>query len=228
MLRHARFLAPSERMGRKTWIYRGQSRYSAEASSDWKLESSLLRFINQHKTSIKSSRWYLRERPHINRFILSAQLHLTHLPSRTDTLGWLSLLQHFGGPTRLLNFTFSPGIAMFFAMRESSPQSGAFSVHALHVDSLKSASFDARKVINRNALRELSRNPAAAEYRIGSTPSPVDFIGLFEGFQANPPQESQEGLFLIPSRIDLDVEDWLQKSYFLTCRAFVNRLSSLG
>lgn len=63
------FLHQLERMGRKTWIYRGQSRYSAEASSDWKLESSLLRFINQHKTSIKSSRWLKVPIPHASPWV---------------------------------------------------------------------------------------------------------------------------------------------------------------
>ena len=52
-------------------------------------------------------------------------------------------------------------------------------------------------------------NPTSNEYRIGSIPSEVDFVGFYDGSQLNARQETQEGLFLIPSRIDLNIEDWL-------------------
>jgi hypothetical protein len=49
------------------------------------------------------------------------------------------------------------------------------------------------------------------EYCVGAKPKPVDFVGFFDGSQLNPRQENQEGLFMVPSRIDLDVEKWLHK-----------------
>ena len=36
-----------------------------------------------------------------------------------DELTWLALMQRFGIPTRLLDFTFSPFVALYFAVRES-------------------------------------------------------------------------------------------------------------
>jgi hypothetical protein len=55
-------------------------------------------------------------------------------------------------------------------------------------------------------------NPRKEEYGIGDKPSDVDFVGFFDGTKLNPRQEAQDGLFMVPSRINLDIEDWLQKN----------------
>jgi hypothetical protein len=51
-------------------------------------------------------------------FQRAAHHHLSHSPADNEYLDWLALMQHYGGPTRLLDFTHSFFVAAFFAMEE--------------------------------------------------------------------------------------------------------------
>jgi hypothetical protein len=44
---------------------------------------------------------------------------MLRVPADSDTVEWLALMQHYGAPTRLLDFTESFWIALFFAFEEA-------------------------------------------------------------------------------------------------------------
>jgi len=55
------------------------------------------------------------------------------LPETGDILSWLALMQHHGAPTRLLDFTFSPFIAAYFAFENADQDAAVWAIHRLHL-----------------------------------------------------------------------------------------------
>ncbi len=87
------------------WIYRGQANASLGLSSS--LERSSLVEID-HDVEIVLIAEYRK----------AIRSFPDYSGTPETTLEWLSLLQHHGTPTRLIDFTYSPYIAAYFAFQE--------------------------------------------------------------------------------------------------------------
>jgi hypothetical protein len=95
------------------WIYRGQ------ADSRWRLVTTLERSIDARPDGRSDPKRV--ERGIHRRFIERATTYLNQVPAEHDELSWLTLMQHYGAPTRLLDWTKSPLIALYFAYEEQAP-----------------------------------------------------------------------------------------------------------
>ena len=99
-------------------LYRGQS------ASIWGLEDTLSRLLSldappEHALEI--------ERMAFEKFFAQAHFFLdpSTLPKRCSLLAWWAIMQHFGCPTRLLDWTASPYVATYFAVAEGEDSEGA-------------------------------------------------------------------------------------------------------
>lgn len=69
----------------------------------------------------------------LERFKSNAHIYLSHLPDFSDNLSWIALMQHHGAPTRLLDFTFSPYVALYFALESGSEDAALYCIDHLQM-----------------------------------------------------------------------------------------------
>ena len=99
------------------WGYRGQR------ESGWTLRTTLDRIVRVQYSGENCSGYYhldrrIAERDLLFQFRQQAHQYIRHLPSDSDLASWFGLMQHYGVPTRLLDWTESPYVGMYFAIEE--------------------------------------------------------------------------------------------------------------
>ena len=87
------------------------------SNSGYRLASSLDRF--------QDDEWRGKEKLLIRQFKKIARNYIQPQLLPTSTFEWLSLMQHYGIPTRLLDVTNSPYIALYFAVKNFSEPTNA-------------------------------------------------------------------------------------------------------
>jgi FRG domain len=100
-----------------TYCFRGQSRFR------WTLKPSMLRLLDASAPTSAAEAHEL-ERTVLAQFTFNSGTEIARL-CQPDMLSQLALMQHFRAPTRLLDWTFSPYVAAYFAVEENWDEDGA-------------------------------------------------------------------------------------------------------
>jgi hypothetical protein len=98
-------------LNRRVWVFRGHKTLS------YALQPSIERAAERRPES-----WSVLEAMMLAEFQSKARLHMDSqdLPPLEQRLSWLALMQHYAIPTRLLDVTYSPYVALYFAIRDRS------------------------------------------------------------------------------------------------------------
>ena len=112
----------------------GTSSMGISCHSDirWPLETTLYRGGQRFRCppEILADReaWILRQ------FQRRAHHYLRDPPSSEQRLEWLALIQHFGGPTRLLDFSHSFYVAAFFAIEGANGDAAVWAANLSRIE----------------------------------------------------------------------------------------------
>ena len=179
----------------KGWAFRG------EVSALWPLLTSLGRKVLTYCPD--RALWPLRESRALRIFRRKAHNYLQDSSALDDDLRTLALMQHHGGPTRLLDFTKSPHVAAFFALESAS---GDAAVYALNTPALWYLAPEGQAHLDRDTIDP--RVCGNFEKYFLNNDHPVVWFG--EPSAMDRRLVAQSGLFVVPGRIDKPLDEVLE------------------
>jgi hypothetical protein len=192
------------------YIYRGHS------DAAWKLESSLERVVG--------AKWSADSAMKFEEYSLDVFKSKFHLYDKENIeprsrLAWLSIMQHYGVPTRLLDFTASPYVALYFALETYDPHSRRdFSVFAIDYTAVMQSSID--YISRRDAAFHESRESVHGKQDVIFDEIvdrfAYDIAWITEPKQLNARLDRQAGSFLISGNRSRRIEEILSSATYAT------------
>ncbi|MBK9486849.1 MAG: FRG domain-containing protein [Chitinophagaceae bacterium] len=178
--------------GQNQWIFRGQREYS------WGLKTSLDRMFEEYKNNNGSKlnaeialiKRFQRESHHYG----ISNIDYLNIPE------WLCLMQHFGAPTRLLDWTHSPWVGLFFAIIDLKEKESA----ALWVANWKK--IESKTDSKLLTLYKRDHNLISID-DFSESLSYGDEVIKLNSFRQNQRQIIQQGTFLFPTNIEKTFEE---------------------
>ena len=193
--------------------------FRGHGDSEWHIESSLERMIKRfHPNSQVAHKIYPQgyEIDMLKEFQWKyPKYEKVNIPQKDEMIEWLSIMQHYGSPTRMVDFTYSPYIALFMAMDSSNGGHDA-SIWCLNELVLRNMFCDGyeekndRRIDDKESQKELIYKEANQVIKDSVNEKRKDFstnIYLVQPHRVNERILVQQGLFAIPEIIGIPFED---------------------
>jgi hypothetical protein len=194
-----KLLVSDEKM--PSWIFRGQS------DSNWQIISSLSRYFQDFKVHPDS--WSHQEERLLRIFKRKAYHYLEDVPKDSDSFEWLSIMQHFGTPTRLIDFTFSPYVAAFFALQKTKTDCAVWALFPPRFDCEAEIKLRNGRIINPKDLWLRVEN----NYQKYFLPGTESILIMGEPERMNQRLIAQAGTFIIPGVLNKSAEEIVLDNY---------------
>src|ERR1700690_4240157 len=171
------------------WAFRG------ERDERWPLYSSLSRYLQNF--GVSPAAWPEQESRILRVFKRKAHQFLDKPPDPDDDFQWVALMQHHGAPTRLIDFTWSPYVAAFFALERTLADGVVWAMNPARVDSSRAA--------KRNRMDPRLPGNFARYFLTGKH----HVIWMGEPHTMNRRLIAQSGTFAMPGVLDVPIEEIL-------------------
>src|SRR5436309_3194088 len=168
----------------QNWAFRGQRDASAP------LFSALSRYFMSFRVDPRA--WPEQEE-RILRIFKRKAIHFMHVvPDREDDFEWLALMQDHGAPTRLLDFSWSPYVAAFFALHNTTKEGVIWACNPVEIEKRKEVDLEEPGSFRKHFLSGAG-----------------SFVWLGEPYAMNRRLIAQSGTFLVPANLHKSIEDIL-------------------
>ena len=204
-LLHPRFLSG--------FVFRGQGCF------DWHIQSSLERMVMRfHHNNGIAHKIYPQgyEQDMLREFQWKyPKYEKSNILNEDEIIEWLSVMQHYGCPTRMVDFTYSPFVALFMAI-DSSNEKNDSAIWFLNelilrnsycdgIEKISDAKFDGKESQKEQIYSDANNIVLES---IKDTRKDFDKnIYLVQPLKVNERILVQQGLFAIPEKIDVPFED---------------------
>lgn len=192
------------------WVYRGV------ASARWELQTSLERSfagipsgraarvadVHRHLPRAVAESFMLKEfKRRAHHFLQPG-----HLPDAT--LEWLAMMQHYGAPTRFLDWTRSPFVAAYFALESTDPD-GTCAIWCLNESWCKQRTRMRMQAVDASlSLRFDLSDPKLFDEQI--LLGGHKLVVPIEPFRLHDRMTTQQGLFLCPGDVEVSFMENLE------------------
>lgn len=193
--------------------------YRGHADAGWSLTSALERVIGANWSSDQVTKF-----EDFSLQVFRSKFHLYDQENLTpdSKLSWLALMQHYGVPTRLVDFTESPYVALYFALEAYQPASQAdFAVYALDYSAMMTESIafiaarDASFKLETRASLQLKQDQVFDDVVDRFA---YDIAWITEPKNHNRRLDRQGGCFLVAGNRELRIEQLLLLPLYNKCR----------
>lgn len=191
-------------LARPSRVYRGQ------ASATWDLSTSLERCFLRHQVEPAARRGVKGDL--LREFRRAYHQYSRHVPVTEDRLEWLSLMQHHGAPTRLLDFTYSLHVATYFALEDAAADAAIWAIDfqwavSESAERLRDVGVPEDRLVVLNS-RATERSTIEQGALLIDTDTPLACPA--SAFRLNERLRIQKGMFLVPGRVDQSFEENLR------------------
>ena len=187
---------------KKGWVFRGQR------EPKWKLQSSLERACKTFKFPLKDAD--VIETQLLREFRRKYFHFAGHIPEIDDTLEWLSLMQHYGAPTRLLDFTYSIYVACYFAIEDAENNSVVWAINGPWANKCSGAVFRKNSSQQKFLQTDITEKNAKDFNPTFMSSHPKIFACPVNPFRLNERIIIQKGVFVAPGNVKIPFEENLK------------------